>query len=1241
VVHLDLDGAKAVGMMTLVARGSRVGCTLGRKSPKVNLEKVLCPQFLSWGHNTFFLFFTSQDKWKSSGLKTEFAKPACSTDSGRKETRVAGFFIHASNALEELAQGLAVYLGRKKTAALLSPEIVILPGRGMERWLKFFLARRHGIAANLSCPFPQTFLEKNVLAPLRRTLVEAGAGEDVTAPDILLWRIFFALADDSLTSRFPELEHYLKKTGDQLSRYQLAASLADLFNRYLLGRPELIQAWERGENPLSPLPAAHWQKALWQKLVSARPGLHFAALHQQVNRIIYPEFFPDPAPFDVSVIGDNLPSRLFLFGFAALPPVYLDLFKALARLTEVHLFYLNPCAEYWGDQYRPRKKADSRPEPAAGGQSPPDPAAAAGRHPLLASWGRLGRAFFENVSALEVDSYRETFAVPEDVFLLAALQRQIISLAPPPAPLPLAENDFSLQLHRCHGRAREVEVLYDTILAALERDPKLEVDDILVLAPDISLYAPYVEAVFGARSSGDRRPRLKFYLVREDSALRLPAIRILLTLLRLPRGRYSLRELFELFSQDLVRGRFGVPETELEILGLRLRQAAISWGLDEAFRLETVGVEFAEHSLDWGLERLLAGYGLAGDGVNRNAIEENELWPAPPASGLMPLAGMEGAEALALGAFCAFVAALKDTRERLRRSLPPEGWRRELETLRRDFMACPDNAALEESGLGLLEQVLFELGESWDRAAAAPAEDSGLEVETLIAILEQRLLRLSATAAVGLNGGVTFASMLQLRAVPARMICLLGLNDGEFPRGTRPPSYDLIAARPRPGDRTDRDEDRYLFLETLLAARRTLVLSFCGRDPGDNHPRPPAVVVGELIDYIDEYFSSPSAAAAAHASLLFDHPPQPFSRRYFRPGETGNGPELFSYDQSQAAVATALAGPPSETASGLATVLAEKRPERLELAELESFFVNPVRFFFKQRLGLLAEIRVRQEFDESEPFVLEPQVAYQLHDEMIGWLLRRRREERADPDAVRRELERRFVAAGRLPLRVPGKMAFRRCVQDALALAARLDPCCAVYLEPTDCLLQLPLNGARLQLFCRFASLYRGEDGLCRQILYRPAREITERDRVRTAVWHKALEMAVPLPRVPEVLETRFQALFEKGLLVRALNPKAVVQADFELLLTTFCEGLRRPLPFLPALSLPWYETFCKKVEKLGEQGAFRAACFKSQSLLAGERNHAVRDPSFNFCFGDRFGEKSFWEDFAALARRLGPLFMG
>ncbi len=1233
---------------------------------------------------------------------------------------MSGFFLYSGNRLEKLAQAAAGILSRPQpgdvASGRLEPETVIVPGRMMEGWFKLYLAREVGVAANLEFPFPQTFIEERVFAPLRARLVTPSAGPvgaavrpadpgktsfvsgDPWAPENLLWRIFFALAPErgELLPGDAELRRFLAAAGDELSRFQLARSLAELFSRYQVSRPDLLLAWERGENPLAEQAASVWQMELWLRLRREIAVLPLVALLEPFYGLLYPGSHPPMAEADrlLAELTRSLPRCLLLFGFAALPQLYRELFTALGRLIEVHLFHLNPCAEYWGDQFRQKGTAV---EP----------------HPLLAAWGRHGRAFFTGLAGGQTAASRELFQPAEGKHLLAHLQNSLLYLRPPapvPDEIPALLTDRSLQLHRCHTRRREVEVVYDAILAALAEEPDLEPDDILVLAPDISLYQPFIEAVFGA--GGGARPRLPCALPAPRGAAELPRVRALLAALALCGGPFSAGAVYDLFCQPPVCRRFGVAPEELDRLFFWLKCAGVNWGLDREHRRRLGEPEFAEHSLAWGLDRLLAGAALAGnrlrDGSGSAAgsgAAEPPLEPWPPRAGetdeFLPLPGIEGDDTLLLGAFCAFVEVLRRFDLLFAAPLPAGEWPARLRELNQALLGPEKEAG--EGGRQLNEA--FARLES-RLVAAVPTGESGgaLRLESVRAWLEEEFA--GAGGRGRLLGGVRFASLLEARALPAGVICLMGLNDGEFPRSAPPPAYDLIAAAPRPGDRRPREEDAYLFLETLLAARKRLILSYLGRDPVTNKTRPPASPVIELLEYIDDNFRLPPPAESAGLSsrlLLSDHALQPFSHRYFRDaaaaaGTGGKAGPLFTFSRTMAAIAAELARPGSGNASGSASGngpaaepgdagkgLSEKtgsagRGEEcsgeveaggraasggavppaesaggesrlsLSLDDLVRFFRNPSAWYCRRELALTVEPAAADSLAESEIFALDGLDNYSLRQELTGELLAVcaadavSELDEAACERLEEQLLRRFRAAGRLPLGLVGRAHFREQFALVRAQVKRLRPWLRGLLPPYATTLRLPLaEGAVVELRLEFDRLCRGGEGEVVQLIYRSVKKGNHMDRLEFALRHLALEAVADELAAAGTAPSgsRFMALQADGdlFLARTLSENEA-GARLARLAALFVAGRRRPLPFHPALSLDWHKRQGSKIAGGVESVDLPGVAEYLETYLNYKNNDYGEGPDayFAHCFAGSLGDEACLTEFASLALEMVEL---
>lgn len=841
---------------------------------------------------------------------------------------------------------LACRLLAQPQADVLAPARVVVPSQGIGRWLTLQLAREQGIAMHLEVQLPSSFVWA-----LARQVLGALPEQSAFNPQAMTWRLYDWLCEPANLARAERLECYLQG-GDERRRLALAAKIADVFDQYLLYRDDWLAAWERGE--LCDLgPDEAWQALLWAELTKdGHP--HRARLLGELLARLHGE-----APVE------GLPERLLVFGISSLPPHHLRVLEGLARHTDVVICALNPCREAWGEIRDVRELANSE-------VSPDDWYLDVG-HPLLASLGKQGRDFFDSLLgqiAEEHGIYPQDAELADDS-LLHALQNDILRLRTrtPDERLALREDDRSLELHIAHSPLREVEILHDQLLARFAADPSLSPDQVVVLTPDIERYAPFIEAVFARREGA---PYVPYSLADRSLRAETPLIEAFLGLLSLPESRFAAEEILAWLEQPAIARRAGIEAEDLPLLRDWLRQAGVRWGRDGQHR---AALDLpADDAFTWrqGLDRLLLGFAappqLAGDGL-------------PLLGDSWPLDALEGARAQLLGRLCAFVELLADLAERLQRARPLADWALELQGL---VDALFDE---RESGdtLLLLSQACAALGRQ--------ATDAGITRPVELALVRQQLgaaLESGSGASGFLTGAVTFCTMVPMRSLPFRLVCLLGLDDGALPRRTPAAGFDLIAKRPRRGDRARRLDDRYLFLETLLSARDGLYLSYVGRDPRDNAELPPSVLVSELLEAVDltavagqpesggsdlgrEYASAESSRPRprpqeqkASARITVEHPLQPFA-----PGNFERSGPRQGFAGAWFRAAQRLAEAPAE-----ATAFIQRLPEpgpdwlTIEPSQLLLCFRHPARFLLEQRLGLrLAD--AEEGIAADEPFSLE------------------------------------------------------------------------------------------------------------------------------------------------------------------------------------------------------------------------------------------------------------------------------
>ena len=855
---------------------------------------------------------------------------------------------------------------------------VVVPSQGMGRWLTLELARKQGIAMHLELVLPARFVWD-----LSRLVLGALPEQSAFAPATLTWRLYGWLREPDNLARTPRLAHYLDG-GDERRRLSLAAKIADVFDQYLLYRDDWLAAWERGER-LDLGPDESWQALLWHELTKDGHPHRARLLGDLLARL----FAAAPLP--------GLPERLLVFGISSLPPHVLRVLQGLARHTEVVLFALNPSREAWGEIRDLRELARQ-----GGGE---DWYLDVG-NPLLASLGKQGRDFFDHLFGLVAEEGQETGLYSEELAddsLLHALQNDILRLRTraPGERLTLAADDRSLEVHVAHSPLREVEILHDQLAARFAADPDLSPDQVVVLTPDIEQYAPFIEAVFAPREGV---PRIPFSLADRSLRAEAPLVERFLELLALPESRFCAEEILALLQQPAIARRAGLDDEDLPLLRDWLREAGVRWGRDGEHR-QRLGLP-ADEGFTWrqGLDRLLLGFAAPPQLAEGEAPLLGEHWP---------LDGLEGARAQLLGRLAAFVERLGHWADQLARPRPLGDWADALQGLLDTFF---DE---REAGDALLQLA---------RAAASlreQGEASGLTVAVPLELVRQQLsvaLEQGGGTSGFLNGAVTFCTMVPMRSLPFRVVCLLGLDDGAFPRRTPPAGFDLIARHPRRGDRARRLDDRYLLLETLLSARQALYLSYVGRDPRDNAPLPPSVLVSEVLEAVD---LTAVAADGGKASALLGiaHPLQPFSPGNFAGGRHAGFAEPWFRAAARLAEAP---GAPTPFASALPMPGADWLT--VEPAQLIRALQHPARFFLEQRLGLRVPQAVEAIADD-EPFALDHPAARGLRRLALEAV------ERGWSEADERRLA---SAAGWLPPGELGQALWGKTRGPVLAFAPRL-----------------------------------------------------------------------------------------------------------------------------------------------------------------------------------------------------------
>jgi exodeoxyribonuclease V gamma subunit len=1012
--------------------------------------------------------------------------------------------IH-SNSTRHLADALIDDCSRP-LADPMQPEVILVQNPGMARWLSQQFALKTGIAANLHFPLPASFVWELQQRWLGEHLPEGGYDRDS-----LRWWLMRLVPESSGLPECQRLNAYLSSSADdsQVRLYQLSGRIADLFDQYLVYRPELLLGWEQGQNQnqlQNQNQDEAWQAHLWRELVRANGGEHRAQLFQRFVAAA------DAAP------KGPLPDRISVFGLSALAPVYLKALEMLSRHAEVRLYLQNPCREYWADILDERSQAHRRARWRAKGQTDISSLMDLG-NPLLAANGQMAQVLVDQLLELDVQS-KDLFKTPSAPGLLGQLQKDILELYDA-RQASIQErrlqrlDDRSIQVHSCHSQLREIQVLHDQLRRAFDELDGLQPQDVVVMAPNITDYAPWIEAIFASASGKNATP----WSVADTSQTQSPLYRAIDSLLRLPRSRFEASALIELLEVPAVMARFNLDTAALEQIRHWVSDSGIRWGWDGAMRQSLGLPEETANTWDLGLQRLFYGYALPlGAGLCQD---------------ILPYGNIEGSEAEHLGQLAEFLERLRHWRDTLAQPAPAEHWQQRINQLLTDlFRPSPEDEPLLQG----LRNAMAELVHKARYADYQGPIELDIIRSELGASLDQH-----SSASGFLIGRITFCNLVPMRGIPFRVVCLLGLNEGEFPRHDPSPGFNLMAARARLGDRSRRLDDRYLFLEALLAAQERLLFFYQGRSAKDNASQPPSVVLSELLDYLKTSYGTAQDSDITQ-QLLTEHPLQPFSRRYY----DGSDPGLFSYDDHW--LAAIKDQPEAMTEPAGARPRPTRATESIALNDLIRFLQDPPGWFLRQGLGARKadEALILQ---DTEAFELESLSQYGYKSEIVQALL--------DGQALE-DIALRAQLSGELPPGNLGRLKFTQLSQAMADLTETIRQ--AINGQSPQALeIDLILDNTRINGWLH--NLY--PSGL---IAWRPSR-IKAKDHL--ALWVRHLALCLTLAPTSQLIMENSLLSFHP---LKEDDARALLQGLIDL----WHQGQARPLPLFPAASLAYIEALDK-----------------------------------------------------------------
>jgi len=1013
-----------------------------------------------------------------------------------------------SNRTEVLLDRLEELL-RVPLSNPLAPETIVVQSKGMERWISLSLAERLGCCANMEFPFPNKFIQ-SLFAHLMPELKQPF---DTEMPqqfdrDVITWQLMQHIPEFLSQEPFQPLANYLTTDSiSDLKRIQLCERIANTFDQYIIFRPEMIASWEKGAE-------SHWQAILWRFLTNQSTDNHDARLGDMAIQRM----------FNAQNTIQPFAERIFVFGISALTGFHTRLLIALSQLCDVHFFLLNPSQEYWGDI---RSKREISKIQLKEKQSENAELYFEEGHPLLASMGKMGRDFlnllFDFMDNQQVQMhFDDRFVQVTPINLLTHIQSQLFELNTDHAlPTPIDPNDCSIRLHACHSKMREVEILYDQLLHLFETNSDLEPQDVLVMTPDIEAYAPIIQAVFDHPVSKNRIP----YTISDRSQRKQSQIiDAFFMILDLPGSRLEAVSMLPILECQAVARRFNIAQDDLPMISHWLEKTRLRWGQSAEFRTQFGMGAYPENTWEHSLDRLLLGYAMPGEDDH-------------PFCNILPFDAIEGQSASLVGHLAQWAETLFKIVKMMDTERSLMDWIQVFDQL---LNACFLTAEDEDIQLITIRKALHRLEKISVYLNKNDTDPIKIHYSAIKWYL-RHILEKPRSHLGFLSGYVTCCAMLPMRAIPFKVICMIGLNDIDYPRRDHSPNFDFIARNPKPGDRSLRNDDRYIFLEAILSARNYLYMSYIGHDISDNSPRPPSVLISELLDYIDDHFTFQEGNA--RDNLVISHRLQAFHPAYFLKDSS-----LLSYSRDNCAAARLLIHPPTDTTQPfLSKAMPHEMEYKVHISQLISFFRHPIRYFFNNQLGIFLYEDI-QTFDRHEPFKVNGLDKYWLQMDILDQMISGN-----NPYAYLDQAR----AKGILPLGQIGRMDYYDIIDSMIQMYKNVSS-----------LIKSPLPELSVDLKIDRFHIYgtiqnRFEKGF---VMYRPAK-VKPEDYISCWIYH--------------LIQSAHQGTNQKSHIVgidRAYEMMPTINSQVLLkeLLELFHHGMSKPLHFFPKSSYAFIEEYVK-----------------------------------------------------------------
>ena len=1023
--------------------------------------------------------------------------------------------VYSGNRLEDIAETLVEVMDANRPEDPFQRIPVVIHSSGMARWLRQELAKHEngGLSANMDLLFPGKFLLKWVFEPMDNL-----AGRDLHSPlkdaevpfnpESVKWIVMKVLSEGlENETALRSIKAFLGDEDDsEIRRYQISDRIARLFDRYMSYRPEMLKKWQDGKAE----PGEEWQRDLWNAVIRS------SGVAKSYSNYFW-DFMSHHDPSGVLEDLSKFPA-LYLFGLSAMPPAHLAILQKISGFVPVHFFWMNPCRELWDSTISEKavekeirkirgKDIFGRCEDLASSMQEllKDEAG----NPLLGSLGRVGRELHRlliNCDGVEEDNHWSSN--DKSRRLLHRLQDDILDNIQPKTEntIDLLPGDDSISVHNCYGPLREAEALYEFLIRSFNNDKTLLPRDIMVYVPDMEQYAPAIEAVFGGGGPYAKKA-IPFTIADRTLTREYPSCAAFLAIVKLLGSRFKASEILAIWSFQEIRDMAGISDDDWDVLQRLLKDARVAWGIDDAFREKTSGCKFRQNSWRFALERLIFGAVMMEAG--------NEAVPPcfnpPHKNGVsnpeVPIAPLEDAEVYSrlIGLVADWMESLFGIQKtidegKVRKSYE---WLEVLEQISERFLP----SSREDDGVLALGRTLGSM-----RTQLETAELLDMEISwDLAAMWMKERIEGEANDGKFCCGMLTFCRFQPMRGVPSRIVCMLGMNDGIFPRQDKRLGFDLMDPKTRHlCDRWGKDDDRYAFLEAILSAREKLFISYTGRRDTDKQEMPPSILVGELLSYLGSRVKTDKIKI--EDSITVQHPLHPFSQDYFMDGKIGLP---RSSSKSWCKIAENLYGKKTDTVERggivaiggtgqvadtkeMGTIVAGIAPVLcVSVRELLQFFESPCKHYYEKVVGVDLNIRESEQPGDDEPSQMDHLQQYHIRNSIYEAY------KRGTPCA-KDDLYVRTKAEGGLPFGVAGRKIFDVLWEETnewLDEVKEQVKDAGETLAPARDELELDIDGVKVRLSYELNDLYENI-----QIVARPAK-VKAKDNLNLAILYAIIQI--------------------------------------------------------------------------------------------------------------------------------------